>query len=332
MTYLGRGEAAVEHLERGRPVDLVVSDLRMPGRDGNQLLAWLARHRRDVGRVSLSGNASAAYTPLSRQCAHVDLRKPCPADELEAGIRRVLRVRDVLSAPGWAPLARVFSTAPCTALACEAFDAAVGAGEFSCAPCPLRPTLGERVERVEELGDALERTLRAAGVRAAPRSASRAATLQAAVFVETFLGDWTASARIAIAGQLVAALENEADPLDPAGLQAGLLVPVVDQVPDGEPAATQREVLAFLLAGWSLPADVAEAVGALRDPEPARDGGSPLLRPLVGGVLVAEAEHGPLLAADQRALLRRLAEELGWDAGLGRWTEAYRHARAAAGV
>ena len=55
------GEAALRLIERGEPaIDVVLTDLVMPGIDGFDIVTVLARHRPDLPIVCMSGFASAS--------------------------------------------------------------------------------------------------------------------------------------------------------------------------------------------------------------------------------------------------------------------------------
>jgi DNA-binding NtrC family response regulator len=75
-------------LEEMDPVDLVVSDIRMPGdADGLDLLGWLRRERPGVKVILISG-----YIPIERlrSIAEVALTKPVDERRLVSEVRRLL--------------------------------------------------------------------------------------------------------------------------------------------------------------------------------------------------------------------------------------------------
>lgn len=89
------GEAAWELFGRA-DYDLVLSDERMPGMTGVELLVRVARARPDVGRVLLTGYADIAASVDAINLAHVHayLQKPCSPEQLRMTIEGVLeRVR-----------------------------------------------------------------------------------------------------------------------------------------------------------------------------------------------------------------------------------------------
>jgi len=55
---VGSGDAAVEVLEKNVAIDMVLSDVRMPGqRDGFAVARWMAEHRPHVPVILISGDA-----------------------------------------------------------------------------------------------------------------------------------------------------------------------------------------------------------------------------------------------------------------------------------
>ena len=82
------GAEAIALLARTH-VDIVITDIRMPGMDGLALLAEIARLQYVVGRVILSGYDDFAYTqPAMRQGVQNYLLKPVAPDELRAALQR----------------------------------------------------------------------------------------------------------------------------------------------------------------------------------------------------------------------------------------------------
>jgi two-component system, cell cycle sensor histidine kinase and response regulator CckA len=60
------GESALRLIERGQPaIDVVLTDLVMPGIDGFDIVTVLARHRPDLPVVCMSGFASVSTSQLT---------------------------------------------------------------------------------------------------------------------------------------------------------------------------------------------------------------------------------------------------------------------------
>ena len=78
-------------------IDLVVSDERMPGMSGIELLIWIAKNRPNVIRIMLTGQATleSALRAINEAQVHRYLLKPCNPVELALMIRRSLEERDM---------------------------------------------------------------------------------------------------------------------------------------------------------------------------------------------------------------------------------------------
>ena len=94
MTFVDGGEAALAVLAH-EPVDIVVSDLRMPGMDGATLLAEVARIQRDAVRIVLSGHAGPDVIGRVAAVAHRILVKPSTIEEIAGVIERSCVLLDV---------------------------------------------------------------------------------------------------------------------------------------------------------------------------------------------------------------------------------------------
>jgi len=87
------GSEALEILSR-EPFDVVVSDMRMPGMDGSQLLTEVKRRYPDIVRIVLSGQSDKEMVLKSVQPAHQYLTKPCDAEVLKSTIRQSCALRN----------------------------------------------------------------------------------------------------------------------------------------------------------------------------------------------------------------------------------------------
>jgi putative nucleotidyltransferase with HDIG domain len=103
MAFATGGGEALAMLEEA-PFDAVVSDMRMPGLDGAELLDEVKRRQPHVVRVVLSGQADEAAVVRSLDATHLYLAKPCAPEVLRATLVRARAVRGVLTDPA---LARV---------------------------------------------------------------------------------------------------------------------------------------------------------------------------------------------------------------------------------
>ncbi len=82
MAFASSGPRALELLEPSR-FDVVVSDKRMPGMDGAQLLAEIKKRCPDTLRFILSGQSEGAVDYRSIREAHQFLSKPCKPKSLK---------------------------------------------------------------------------------------------------------------------------------------------------------------------------------------------------------------------------------------------------------
>lgn len=89
------GEEALA-LMATQPMDVVVSDMRMPVMDGAELLSTVRKRHPATIRVILSGYADAECVLRTVGPAHVYLAKPCQADAVMAAISRPLALRRLL--------------------------------------------------------------------------------------------------------------------------------------------------------------------------------------------------------------------------------------------
>ena len=89
------GPDALEALAQ-QPVDVLVSDMQMPGMDGAQLLDEVSQRHPNTVRIILSGQASkdAVYRAVAPM--HQYLAKPCQADVLRETISRACALREML--------------------------------------------------------------------------------------------------------------------------------------------------------------------------------------------------------------------------------------------
>ena len=90
------GPEALELLSR-QPVDVVVTDMRMPGMDGNQLLREVKNRFPEAVRIILSGQSDRELVLKSVRPAHQYLAKPCNDEILKSTIERSCALRDLLA-------------------------------------------------------------------------------------------------------------------------------------------------------------------------------------------------------------------------------------------
>lgn len=96
MEFVDSAAAALAALER-QPYDAIVSDMRMPGMDGADLLEQVKQRYPDTLRVILSGQSSRGAVFRSISPAHQFLAKPCDPHELGNRLKQAFSIRDLLS-------------------------------------------------------------------------------------------------------------------------------------------------------------------------------------------------------------------------------------------
>jgi putative nucleotidyltransferase with HDIG domain len=96
MEFALSGAAALEELAK-TPADVIVSDMRMPGMDGWQLLTQVKKLYPQMVRLVLSGHADPGSIMRSVGVAHQYLAKPCESAALKAAISRTHRLKVLLS-------------------------------------------------------------------------------------------------------------------------------------------------------------------------------------------------------------------------------------------
>lgn len=95
MAFLDNASRALE-LMSATPVDVIVTDMMMPGMDGAQLLTEVTRRHPNTVRIVLSGQADRESVLRLVGPAHQYLSKPCDAEELRNAISRAFALRDLL--------------------------------------------------------------------------------------------------------------------------------------------------------------------------------------------------------------------------------------------
>jgi len=105
------GPAALELLSEQR-VDVVVTDMRMPGMDGLELLRRIRQDHPEVIRIVLSGEADRKQILASLPLVHQYLCKPIQTPELKTAVERARRLRRLLQAPRLSKAAAALELAP----------------------------------------------------------------------------------------------------------------------------------------------------------------------------------------------------------------------------
>jgi len=111
MAFATSGRQALDLLDQS-DCDVLVTDLRMPGMSGLELLARVVNLHPRVVRMVLSDNADQEIAARSASLAHYFLVKPCDAATLRAAIERAFSLRTVLDAPAMRQLVSGLRTLP----------------------------------------------------------------------------------------------------------------------------------------------------------------------------------------------------------------------------
>ena len=101
LEFAVNADDALKQLETF-PATVVVADMRMPGRDGAELLDEVRRRHPAVIRFILSGDSSVDAIMRAAGSSHQYLSKPCECRALEQAIDRTRRVRELVENPALA--------------------------------------------------------------------------------------------------------------------------------------------------------------------------------------------------------------------------------------
>ncbi|MEJ7597733.1 MAG: HDOD domain-containing protein [Kofleriaceae bacterium] len=96
-TFVTSGDAALTVLRGAPAFDVLITDMRMPGMDGLDLLHHVLHGYPHMMRVVLSGDAEMQRAMQALSIAHQYLAKPCDEEALVKTIQRALRIRTVVS-------------------------------------------------------------------------------------------------------------------------------------------------------------------------------------------------------------------------------------------
>jgi putative nucleotidyltransferase with HDIG domain len=351
MVFASSGAAALDELAK-TPADVVVSDMRMPGMDGWQLLREVKRIYPQMVRLVLSGHADPSSIMRTVGVAHQYLAKPCEIAALKAAISQTHMLRHLLSS---ARLAQLVGRVEMLPSAPKAFQEILG--------CLQQPTASVAdaariIGRDAAMTANVLKLVNSAffGSRQPVTTANRAVaflgldTLGALVLghgvfkggVSTGIAGfslerlWQHSLDTAVAARTVALYEK----LSPARAEEAFLAGMLHDVgkvvfatrpvaATDDPAASAKEaaaqmeahhaeVGAYLLGLWGLPNSIVEAVAFHHSPSQTADDGLSLPRLThIADRLVHQrnAEHaGPF----ERCLEPKLLEALDL---MDRWPE-----------
>lgn len=95
MVFAESGEEALRILE-GDAFEVVVTDMRMPGMHGAELLKKIQKKFPEIVRIVLSGHSDQELILKSVRTAHQYLSKPCDAETLKNTMSRACALRELL--------------------------------------------------------------------------------------------------------------------------------------------------------------------------------------------------------------------------------------------
>lgn len=96
MRFVDSGAAALTAMAE-QPADVVVSDMRMPGMSGAELLLTVMRQWPGTVRIILSGHADQDLIQRTVGPTHQYLQKPCDAETLKLTVMRASHLRRLLA-------------------------------------------------------------------------------------------------------------------------------------------------------------------------------------------------------------------------------------------
>lgn len=111
MEFVERGDAALAEMAKS-PFDVVVSDMRMPGMSGAELLTEVMKLYPSTVRLILSGQADHELVCRTVGPTHQYLSKPCDAETLKATVTRAAKLRSLLTDPSLRLLVGSMNTLP----------------------------------------------------------------------------------------------------------------------------------------------------------------------------------------------------------------------------
>jgi HD-like signal output (HDOD) protein/CheY-like chemotaxis protein len=111
MHFVQSGLIALAKMEEA-PFDVVVSDMRMPGMSGAELLTEVMKSHPSTVRILLSGHSDQDLVYRTIGPTHQCLSKPCDADLLKATVQRAVTLHRMLESKAMRELAGSMSSMP----------------------------------------------------------------------------------------------------------------------------------------------------------------------------------------------------------------------------
>ena len=111
MSFALSGAEALDIMGK-KDIDVIVSDMRMPGMDGAQLLGIVQERYPNTIRIVLSGQSSKESILRAVGAAHQYLAKPCDAETIRQTVSRAFTLRDIITGDRLQALAAKMQTLP----------------------------------------------------------------------------------------------------------------------------------------------------------------------------------------------------------------------------
>lgn len=291
MAFAGGGAEALERMAAA-PVDVLISDMRMPGMDGAALIAETAKRHPFSLRMVLSGQCEQDATFRLVGTSHQFHCKPCDSERLIAAVRRSVALRDALRDETAQGLVMAAPALPSPPTLRARLDRLLAAGEP-----PIEPIAELAAADIGLAAKCLQLANSGYfGIGAKVAKPAQAIQLLGSERLGRLIVDYDMIRCQAPDGSQAGAVERiwrrapacarlaraiaEAEGLAPAAVEtagtAGLLHDagaLLLAANDREPGEQAAAVGAFLAGLWGLPEAIVDAIGLHR--APGRDGSSP---------------------------------------------------------
>jgi HD-like signal output (HDOD) protein/CheY-like chemotaxis protein len=93
LHFANGGQEALDLIRGGTEIDVVVTDLHMPGMHGTEMLSEISQIDPEIIRIVLSGNLNADDLSDSANIAHQIVAKPCDPDHFRSVLARAFTLR-----------------------------------------------------------------------------------------------------------------------------------------------------------------------------------------------------------------------------------------------
>jgi putative nucleotidyltransferase with HDIG domain len=111
MRFANSGSEALA-LMAADPADVLVTDMRMPGMDGDELLAEIRRRHPATTRIVLTGQCTREAMVRLVALAHRIMSKPCDPVELKATVESAVSLQHLLTSPSLVALVSQLRSIP----------------------------------------------------------------------------------------------------------------------------------------------------------------------------------------------------------------------------